>query len=52
MKLYESVAALQNDLDAWIEHYNTERPHLGCRNNARRPIETINDYRESVREAI
>ena len=28
---YESVEALQADLDAWLHHYNTERPHLGYR---------------------
>jgi transposase InsO family protein len=50
-KLYESVEALQADLDAWLVHYNTERPHLGYRNQGRRPIETINQYLETVREA-
>ncbi len=39
---YESVEALQADLDAWLHRYNTERPHLGYRNQGRRPIETIN----------
>ena len=39
---YESVEALQADLDTWLHHYNTERPHLGYRNQGRRPIETIN----------
>lgn len=28
-------------LSAWLVHYNTEQPHLGYRNQARRPIETI-----------
>jgi transposase InsO family protein len=40
-KLYESVEVLQVDLDAWLVHYNTERPHQGYRNRGRRPIETI-----------
>lgn len=40
-KLYESVEVLQVDLDAWLLHYNTERPHQGYRNQGRRPIETI-----------
>jgi transposase InsO family protein len=40
-KLYDSVAALQVDLDAWLHHYNHERPHLGYRNQGRRPWETI-----------
>ena len=40
-KLYESVMALQEDLDEWLVHYNTERPHQGYRNMGRRPIETV-----------
>lgn len=38
---YESVETLQDDLDDWLEHYNTQRPHLGYRNQGRRPLETI-----------
>ena len=40
-KLYESVEVLQADLDAWLHHYNHDRPHLGYRNQGRRPWETI-----------
>ena len=43
-KLYESVAALQADLDAWLTHYNRERPHLGYRNQGRRPWDTIERF--------
>ena len=43
-KVYASVEALQADLDAWLRHYNTERPHLGYRNQGRRPIETIQQF--------
>ena len=32
------LAAIQADLDAWLVHYNTERPHLGYRNMGRRPL--------------
>lgn len=39
---YDRVEALQADLDTWLVHYDTERPHLGYRNQGRRPIETIN----------
>jgi transposase InsO family protein len=46
---YESVEALQADLDAWLVHYNTERPHQGYRNLGRRPIDTINNHSESVK---
>ena len=47
-KFYESVEQLQEDLNRWLEHYNTERPHQGYRNMGRRPIDTINQYLESV----
>lgn len=51
-KFYESVETLQADLDVWLNHYNTERPHQGYRNMGRRPIDTINQYLETVnREA-
>jgi len=43
-KFYETVAALQEDLDAWLHHYNHERPHRGYRNMGKRPIETITQY--------
>jgi transposase InsO family protein len=49
-RLYESVGVLQEDLDAWLLHYNTERTHQGYRNMGRRPIDTINLFLESVRE--
>lgn len=42
--LYESVEALQADLDAWLLSYNTERPHHGYRNMGKRPLDTVNDY--------
>jgi transposase InsO family protein len=41
---FETVEALQADLDAWLVHYNTERPHLGYRNMGRRPVETIRSF--------
>ena len=40
-KFYASVEELQEDVDQWLHHYNHERPHRGCRNMGRRPIETI-----------
>lgn len=43
-KLYESVETLQVDLDAWLVYYNTERPHLGYRNQGRRPFEAVQLY--------
>jgi transposase InsO family protein len=42
--LYETVEAHQVDLDAWLAHYNTERPHQGYRNMGRRTIETVMSF--------
>lgn len=43
-KFYGSVETLQDDLDSWLLHYNTERPHRGYRNMGRRPLDTVNLY--------
>jgi Integrase core domain len=48
---YDSVEALQADLDRWLVHYNTERPHLGYRNMGKRPLDTINGYLSVTQEA-
>lgn len=45
---YETVDALQADFDAWLRHYNTERPHQGYRNMGRRPMDTVQLYCQSV----
>lgn len=42
--LYESVEALQADLDQWLHFYNYERPHQGYRNMGKRPIDTIRAF--------
>jgi transposase InsO family protein len=49
-KMYESVEALQADLDAWLIYYNAERPHQGYRNRGRRPLDTIKEYLKNVRK--
>lgn len=49
-RFYASAEDLQPDLDAWLVHYNTERPHRGYRNHGKRPMDTINDYLTSVRQ--
>ena len=41
---YDTVAALQADLDTWLHHYNTERPHLGYRNMGKRPVDTVMQF--------
>ncbi len=42
-KIYLSVEELQQDLDAWLERYNTQRPHQGKRCQGRTPMETFLD---------
>jgi len=46
---YESVEALQDDLDSWLLHYNTERPHRGYRNKGKRPLDTVLEFAKNVR---
>lgn len=48
--LYETVDALQNDLDVWLHHYNYERPHLGYRNMGKRPIDTVESFHGPVQD--
>lgn len=40
-KLYRSLEELQQDLDAWIQHYNTERTHEGKMCCGRTPYATM-----------
>jgi transposase InsO family protein len=40
-KIYVSLEALQEDLDAWIEKYNTRRTHQGKRCQGRTPMATF-----------
>ena len=42
--LFESVEALQAELDGWLHHYNHEQPHLGYRNQGRRPWESVEQF--------
>jgi transposase InsO family protein len=47
-KFYASVEELQVDLDAWLHHYNHERPHRGYRNMGRRPYETFQEGKKLI----
>lgn len=42
-KVYSSLEQLQSDLDAWITHYNTQRPHSGKMCCGRTPMQTFFD---------
>ena len=45
-RLYDSIDALQHDLDAWLQHYNFERTHQGKICCGRTPIQTMIDGKE------
>ena len=49
-KYYESVEALQKELDAWLNYYNYERPHQGYRNLGKRPFDTVKSFVKNVQE--
>ena len=42
-KLYNSLAALQDDLDQWMEYYNYQRSHSGKYCFGKTPMETFNE---------
>lgn len=42
-KMYDSIEALQTDLDTWMEYYNNERPHSGRYCYGKTPMETFTD---------
>lgn len=49
-KLYDSIEALQADLDEWLHHYNHERTHQGKMCCGRTPVETMIDGKEIWQE--
>ena len=49
-KIYQDLDTLQNDLDAWIDHYNNERTHQGKMCCGRTPIETLEDGKKIWQE--
>jgi len=42
-KFYEAVDEMQTDLDAFLVHYNTKRPHQGRGMNGRTPMKAFTD---------
>ncbi len=49
-KSRNQLAALQEDLDAWLERYNFERPHQGYPNWGKRPADMVMPFAKSVWE--
>lgn len=51
-KYYETLEALQADLDEWIRYYNTERTHQGKMCCGRTPMETLLAGKEAWDEKV
>jgi len=49
-KIYESIGALQTDLDAWLDQYNNEREHQGRWCYGKTPMRTFLDSLELAKE--
>lgn len=45
-KIYETLDALQTDLDLWLRYYNVERTHQGKMCCGRTPLQTMIDGKE------
>lgn len=43
-KIYESIEALQADLDTFMAFYNAERAHHGYRTQGRTPLQTFHEH--------
>ena len=49
-KIYDSLEALQEDLDVWLDYYNNERTHQGKRCCGRTPLATLLDGKSIWKE--
>ena len=49
-KIYRTLEELQNDLDAWLDEYNHERPHQGKRCDGKTPYATLTETKDLARE--
>ena len=48
--VFETIEALQEELDKWIKHYNNERTHQGKMCCGRTPMETLIDGKQIWKE--
>ena len=51
-KIYLSIEELQKDLDEWLTHYNTERPHSGKYCFGKTPLQTFEDSVHLAKENL
>ncbi|NDH09835.1 MAG: IS481 family transposase [Gammaproteobacteria bacterium] len=49
-KIYETIDALQKDLDEWLQYYNNKRTHQGKMCCGRTPIQTLIDGKQLWKE--
>jgi transposase InsO family protein/transposase-like protein len=49
-KWYESLEPMQKDLDVYLEHYNTKRPHQGRNMNGRTPLNVFCEGVKNLKE--
>ena len=49
-KLYRSIEELQQDVDAWIKHYNEQRPHTGRYCYGKTPLQTFTDSKKLAKQ--
>ena len=49
-KIYETIEALQKDLDEWLHYYNNKRTHQGKMCCGRTPIQTLLDGKQLWKE--
>lgn len=49
-KVYQTLEELQADVDEWIEHYNSERPHSGKYCYGKTPMQTFQESKRLAQE--
>lgn len=49
-KLYDSLEAMQTDLDGWMQYYNKERTHSGRYCFGKTPLQTFSDSKDLAKE--
>lgn len=51
-KIYQSIDDLQQDLDRWVDHYNSQRTHSGKYCFGKTPMETFSDTLPLAKEKL
>lgn len=49
-KVYQTLDALQQDVDEWVKFYNEQRPHSGRYCYGKTPMETFNESKHLAQE--